>query len=321
VTDLPEQRPQRCHMVAEVREPEELCRFSSLRRFLRVSAWIWRWRARHHRSATGEIVSTSLLPEELEAARSRWIRVAQELSFRSELQALRAGKPLPTGSPLSKLAPWLDNEDILRVGGRLKHSILDADQRHLVILPPLSHVTYLVIDAAHRRTLHGGVQATLANIRQRVWIPRAHQLVRRYIHRCFPCVRWRAATTQPMMGNLPRTRVTPSRPFLHTGVDLAGPIWLRTTKGRGHKAYKGFLVVFVCFNSRGVHLEVVRVCLKGESTPPCRWPLARITRLHPGEDGQVRVVDVRTSVDELTRPVVKIVPLPTAAATDAGPPA
>ncbi|XP_029176639.1 uncharacterized protein LOC114944769 [Nylanderia fulva] len=74
---------------------------------------------------------------------------------------------------------------------------------------------------------------------------RARQLVRSHIHRCLPCVRWRAATPQPKMGDLPRTRVTPGRPFLHTGVDLAGPIWLRTTKGRGHKAHKGFLVIFV----------------------------------------------------------------------------
>ena len=59
------------------------------------------------------------------------------------------------------------------------------------------------------------------------------------------------------MGSLPRARVTPSRPFQHTGVDFAGPIWLRTSKGRGHKAYKAFVSVFVCFSSRAVHLEVV----------------------------------------------------------------
>jgi hypothetical protein len=59
------------------------------------------------------------------------------------------------------------------------------------------------------------------------------------------------------MGSLPRARVTPSRPFQHTGVDFARPIWLRTSKGRGHKAYKAFLSVFVCLSSRAVHLEVV----------------------------------------------------------------
>lgn len=65
------------------------------------------------------------------------------------------------------------------------------------------------------------------------------------------------------------------------------------------------------------NLQEGQLCLlKAETTPPCRWPLARITRLHPGEDGQVRVVDVRTASGNLTRPVVKIVLLPTTDAND-----
>ena len=59
------------------------------------------------------------------------------------------------------------------------------------------------------------------------------------------------------MGSLPQARVTSSRPFLHTGVDFAGPVWFRTSKGRGHKAYRTFLSVFICFSSRAVYLEAV----------------------------------------------------------------
>ncbi|XP_071578834.1 uncharacterized protein [Temnothorax nylanderi] len=59
------------------------------------------------------------------------------------------------------------------------------------------------------------------------------------------------------MAELPPPRVTISRAFTHTGVDYAGPIALRTTRGRGHKAYKGFLAIFVCMCTRAVHLEVV----------------------------------------------------------------
>ncbi|KMQ89080.1 hypothetical protein RF55_11328 [Lasius niger] len=59
------------------------------------------------------------------------------------------------------------------------------------------------------------------------------------------------------MGDLPRRRVTPARPFLNTGVDYAGPIQLRTTKGRRHHSYKAFIAVFVCLNTRAVHFKVV----------------------------------------------------------------
>lgn len=59
------------------------------------------------------------------------------------------------------------------------------------------------------------------------------------------------------MGELPSVRVIPSRPFLHSGVDYAGPINLRVSKGRGHKSYKGYICLFVCMTTRAVHLEAV----------------------------------------------------------------
>ncbi|XP_025264299.1 uncharacterized protein LOC112637854 [Camponotus floridanus] len=114
-----------------------------------------------------------------------------------------------------------------------------------------------MVDSCHRRTLHGGVQLTLGLLRQRVWIPRGRAVVKRAIHRCVTCTRWRAAAPQPLMGNLPRERVTPARPFLRTGVDYAGPILIRASKGRGHKASKGFIAVFVCLSTKAVHLEAV----------------------------------------------------------------
>ena len=36
------------------------------------------------------------------------------------------------------------------------------------------------------------------------------------------------------------------------------------------------------------------VCLRDEPTIPTKWPLAQIAEVHPGRDGNVRVVTVRT---------------------------
>ncbi|XP_076652425.1 uncharacterized protein LOC143358835 [Halictus rubicundus] len=55
---------------------------------------------------------------------------------------------------------------------------------------------------------------------------------------------------------LPQSRASPSRPFLHAGVDYAGPLTLRTFRGRGAKTYKGYIVLFVCFSTSAVHLEI-----------------------------------------------------------------
>lgn len=241
-------------------EPDELIRFSTLYRLLRVTAWCRRWlRLRHSEQSTTtadinfrfkDILATS----ECDDARWAWIRVVQGESYKDELKAIAQGTP--SKGPLAKLTPFTDSQGILRVGGRIRHSLLSFDEKHPAILPSSSHFTKLVVEACHQRTLHGGVQLTLGAIRQQFWIPRGRALVKAVIHRCVTCVRWRAAAPQQLMSDLPRPRVTPSRPFLHTGVDYAGPIMLRTTKGRGHRAHKAFIAVFVCLSTKAVHLEV-----------------------------------------------------------------
>ncbi|CAK1582103.1 unnamed protein product [Parnassius mnemosyne] len=59
------------------------------------------------------------------------------------------------------------------------------------------------------------------------------------------------------MGSLPKPRVTPARPFLNSVVDLAGPIDLRLSKGRGCKTQKGYIVIFICMVTRAIHIEIV----------------------------------------------------------------
>jgi hypothetical protein len=53
------------------------------------------------------------------------------------------------------------------------------------------------------------------------------------------------------------------------------------------------------------------VLLKDENLQPTRWVLGRITTIHPGQDGLVRIVTVRTKTGEFKRPLVKICLLPT----------
>ncbi|KAG5865235.1 hypothetical protein JTB14_012055 [Gonioctena quinquepunctata] len=52
------------------------------------------------------------------------------------------------------------------------------------------------------------------------------------------------------------------------------------------------------------------VILKTDNAPPLHWPLAVVTAVHPGSDGVVRNVTLKTSKGIFTRPVVKLCPLP-----------
>lgn len=52
------------------------------------------------------------------------------------------------------------------------------------------------------------------------------------------------------------------------------------------------------------------VLVVDERYPPAKWPLGRIIAVHPGNDGLIRTVTVRTQSSTIDRPIVKICPLP-----------
>ncbi|XP_046391637.1 uncharacterized protein LOC124159766 [Ischnura elegans] len=213
--------------------------------------WLHNFRDKSHKR------SGFVSPEERAQALTAVIRSTQSTAFRDELAALTSGKSLKRSSPLLPLRPFCDADGLLRVGGRLRNAVLDYDEKHPIIIPKDHHFTVLLVRHAHAVTLHGGLQATAAYLAQRYWIIRSRVVVKREIRTCVTCTRFRGETLVQRMGDLPEERVKPQRPFLSTGLDYAGPFLLRATKGRGHKAYKGYICLFICMVTMAVHLECV----------------------------------------------------------------
>ena len=54
------------------------------------------------------------------------------------------------------------------------------------------------------------------------------------------------------------------------------------------------------------------VVIKDDLLPPNEWRLGRITKLHPGPDQNVRVVDIRIQGGTVTRNITKLCLLPPA---------
>ena len=67
----------------------------------------------------------------------------------------------------------------------------------------------------------------------------------------------RAKLENQIMSPLPAVRIGPSRPFVHVGIDFAGPMAIRHVSGRGYKSFKAYISVFVCFTTKALHLELV----------------------------------------------------------------
>lgn len=60
----------------------------------------------------------------------------------------------------------------------------------------------------------------------------------------------------PIMGQLPSSRVNPSRPFSICGMDLAGPFTIKDGTLRSRKLVKVYVCVFICFSVKAIHLEM-----------------------------------------------------------------
>lgn len=233
-----------------------LDRYSSLLKLLRITAWIRRI-IRRLRKQPQSTLDNPLTPSELYENQLFWVKTVQEVWFKEEIALLKKGKTLPRSNAMLRLTPFLDKFGLLRVGGRLHFAKLDPEAKHPPILPRSSSLTRLIIEDAHIRTLHGGTQATLSCLRQRFWILGGRVPVRSFILKCVQCVRHRGQRAQQLIGQLPSSRLTPARPFLNTGLDYAGPIPLKTWKGKAARHYKGYITVFICMSTFATHLELV----------------------------------------------------------------
>ncbi|XP_046388265.1 uncharacterized protein LOC124157511 [Ischnura elegans] len=197
-----------------------------------------------------------LNPSEVIRARLLLVYIAQRQSFSKEISILEKNEIIPKNSVLIRLTPFIDQK-LLKVGGRLKHSLLSEDEKHPLIIPSDHPLTRLIIEDCHKRTLHGGVQLTLTTLRTQYWVLKGRQKIKEIIHKCVVCQRYRKGTSYQIMGNLPQYRTMPNRPFSKSGVDYAGPVSIKTSPGKCRSSYKGFICVFVCLSTRAVHLEAV----------------------------------------------------------------
>lgn len=192
---------------------------------------------------------------DLDAAEIYLIRYVQSRYFAEEINALKSNKTL--NKSLAKLNPFLDSNNILRVGGRLTHSQLDYGQKHPILIPTKSRFTQILIDFYHVTNLHTGPALLLSIIRQKFWILSARNIVRQRVHSCNKCFKLKPQNTYPPMGDLPDFRVSQAKAFVNTAVDYCGPFYITHIRKRGIKSHKAYICVFVCLTTKAVHLELV----------------------------------------------------------------
>ncbi|XP_069109978.1 uncharacterized protein [Argopecten irradians] len=158
-----------------------------------------------------------------------------------------------------ELSPYLDENGMIRVGGRLQNSDLPRHEVNPILVPGQHYVAMLLTRHFHNAVQHQGRHLTEGAIRAAgFWITGVKRLVSFVIHHCVKCRKLRGKHSQQKMADLPVDRVTPSPPFTFVGVDVFGPWTIVTRRTRGGSASsKRWAVLFTCLSSRAVHIELL----------------------------------------------------------------
>ncbi|XP_062534373.1 uncharacterized protein LOC134203539 [Armigeres subalbatus] len=280
-------------------------RFSSYTKLRRVVAYCLKYIDDALRAKIQGITKTTtnvLLTTDLEAADCTLARLAQAQLYSEELSS---NDQTIKSSPLKFLKPRLDDNGILRVGGRLSNAEIPENIKHPVILSAKHPLSLLLAEHYHKVLLHAGPQLMMATMRQKYWVidpdgldvlTPGHFLVGSNLQ----------TVPEPSYINTPDNRLDHWKLTQKLFQNIWArwyPEYLAQLQSRATKCCKSPVLV---------QLNQI-VIVKNENAPPMQWPLGRITKLHPGKDGIVRVVTLKTAeADTVVRPVAKIAILPIA---------
>lgn len=240
------------------REIIDITRFSIFEKMLVTCTYIFRFIHNIKLKIKTARLSGPLTVEERKIALNYLIIIVQKQSFPIEYHTLSYKSNLTPKNNLSNLNLFLDNNKIIRVGGRLVNSnTFSYDKKHPILLCSKHHFTKILFRSEHIKLLHAGPQLLLSHIRDRWWPLGGRNLAKIIVKRCVTCCKLTGKTLEPIMGNLPKSRLEPGFPFEYCGVDYAGPLYILNRKGKGSKLEKAYLCLFVCLTTKALHLELV----------------------------------------------------------------
>ena len=190
-------------------------------------------------------------------ARKYVLQSVQSDSFSEEIKYLKDTKVSKSIPPLvNQLDLFIDDSGLLRSRGRIAKTLYyDYDVINPIVLPTDNHVTNLLIKHYHLKCRHLGLQTTINAIRSSgFWIPRARQVVKKALSDCITCRKFNSFSFKyPKFTNISKTQANLVRPYLHTGIDYTGALYLV----EDGKSVKYYILVYTCMSVRAVHLDLL----------------------------------------------------------------
>jgi hypothetical protein len=165
-------------LLTQSNQEEIFTKFSSRNKLQRVKAYCLRFI--HNCRDKKSRLQGPLPPSELNEAALVCVKRAQlDIFIKEKADLTEKGLHLKK-SLLLFLNPFLDGNQFLRVGGRLRNAGMMLDQQYPLILQKGHHITTLIIEDIHKKNLHVSGQLLLLSLtRQKFWIPDARNALRK----------------------------------------------------------------------------------------------------------------------------------------------
>ncbi|XP_037778187.1 uncharacterized protein LOC119574962 [Penaeus monodon] len=226
----------------------EFERWSHFNKAHHIVGWVMRFinNARPHSVK----MSGPLSSGELVKAKTKLFYCVQREKFAQEIADLRKGKSPARSSPLCRLDPFVDDEGLLRIKGRLENADLSFESKHPIIVPS-GHVAKLLVQFQHIFLKHAGVSTIVSTLRGSYWIMGVRRIAKTVCRVCVRCKRYDSRACNQPAAPLPGLRVKTAPPFTVTGLDYAGPLFCIDLPSK-----KLYILLFTCAVIRAVHLEL-----------------------------------------------------------------
>ena len=155
--------------------------------------------AKHLQEPPSDVLTT----EELQSAERCRIRKIQHEEFEEIVTLLKAGKSLPRSNKLLSFHPTLDENDVLRLGGRINLAKLPFSKHHPIVLPGSHRLTRLLIESEHVWLLHAGPTLVAASLAHDYCIIQGRRVIRSIVRGCVTCRKALPDPKPQILGQLP----------------------------------------------------------------------------------------------------------------------
>ena len=198
------------------------------------------------------------LVEELKEAEIVILKLYQKLEFKDAykiLSEVKTSEGQKLENRLGCLNPFMDENGLIRVYGRLRKSSLEYGTVHPVLLSKTENVTEMILRWCCERTAHSGRNISLNELRSSgYWVMQGNSLVRGIISKFVTCCCLRGKVGEQFMADLPSDRLQEEPSFSYCGVDMFGPFLIKECQ----KTLKRYGVLFTCLVSCAVHIKMTK---------------------------------------------------------------